>query len=433
MPLLIYGADVNIDKDITIEGLVEKIDDTSWEEFMPKGVDKSCFKDFIKYYDPDIFVAAGKRIRNIVKAADVLEPTERIQKITKLFSCFKNPDKETVLTPWRVVNLHISDCLGGYDFYDEKHENEIDAPRYVDQGKVTEDTLGNCDAKILEINSKSGLYPLYATYSIYRAKCKRYDAKELTSEIKNKLWEETVKNNIFVICKTKMAKYITKRTLVGFKDVPINAHYFDDLLSTIKNKPKLFIMKVKNSNYWKTNEGGTMKFDAVIGNSQYQLQGGSGGNNDAPIYQHFAEVSVKVSSTYVSLINTIKMVWVGRENLLGTFKSYMINNKNLKKLVAFSNSRDIFPNVEIKGGICYYLIDFNYLGDCNYLLVQEGRRGTSVRKLNNFGVLIREVELASIVKKVLGIHANASTIDTIISNDTPLGIGSNPKFSKKNL
>lgn len=431
MPLLIYGTDVNIDEDITIEKLVEEVDDASWEEFMPKGVTKSLFREFIKYYDPDIFVAAGKRIRNIVKSADELEPTERIKKITKLFSCFKNPDKETVLTPWRVVNLHISDCLGGYDFYNEKHTETIDVPRYVNQGKVTDDTLNNCEAKILEINSKSGLYPLYAAYSIYRARCEKYKTQELTSEIKNKLWEETVKNNIFVICKTPMAKYITTRTLVGFKKASINAHYFDDLLSTIKNKPKLFIMKVKNPNYWGLDKGGTMKFDAVIGNPPYQLQGGSGGNNDAPIYQHFAEVSVKVSSTYMSLIIPSRWFAAGRENLLGTFRSYMINNKNLKKLVVFSNSRDIFPNVEIKGGICYYLIDFNYLGDCNYSLVQEGKRSTSVRKLNNFGILIREVELASIVKKVLDINVNASTIDTIISNDTPFGIGSNPKSSKK--
>ena len=34
----------------------------------------------------------------------------------------------------------------------------------------TEKTLGNVNAKILEINSKTGLYPLYCAYSIFRAK-----------------------------------------------------------------------------------------------------------------------------------------------------------------------------------------------------------------------------------------------------------------------
>ena len=80
---------------------------------MPSGVTKEMFKSFIKYYDPEIFVAAGRRIRTTVLSADELSPTERVKKIAQLFACFKNPDKETVLTPWRVVNMHMSDCLGG--------------------------------------------------------------------------------------------------------------------------------------------------------------------------------------------------------------------------------------------------------------------------------------------------------------------------------
>lgn len=37
MPLLIYGANVPIDEDFTIDMLLD-IDDASWSEFMPKGV-----------------------------------------------------------------------------------------------------------------------------------------------------------------------------------------------------------------------------------------------------------------------------------------------------------------------------------------------------------------------------------------------------------
>ena len=71
----------------------------------------------MKYYDRDIFAAAGRRIRSIVQGADVLPPTQRVMQIASLFACFKNPDKETVLNPWRVVNMHMSDTLGGYSFY----------------------------------------------------------------------------------------------------------------------------------------------------------------------------------------------------------------------------------------------------------------------------------------------------------------------------
>lgn len=107
MPLLIYGADIPYDEEITLDRFVDIVDDNSWNEFMPNGVTKNKFKEFKKYYDEEVFIAAGRRIRNIAKEADMLEPTERVKKIASLFSYFKNPDKETVLTPWRVVNMHF--------------------------------------------------------------------------------------------------------------------------------------------------------------------------------------------------------------------------------------------------------------------------------------------------------------------------------------
>src|SRR5699024_4333491 len=108
MPLLIYGADVPYDEEITLDKFVEQVDDSSWKEFMPDDVSKDLYQEFKKYDYEDIFISAGRRIRNIAKEADTLDPTERVKKIASLFSNFKNPDKETVLTPWRVVNMHMS-------------------------------------------------------------------------------------------------------------------------------------------------------------------------------------------------------------------------------------------------------------------------------------------------------------------------------------
>lgn len=168
---------------------------------MPTGVTKEKFKEFQKYYDEDVFVAAGRRIRNIAREADTLEPTERVIKIAGLFKYFKNPDKETVLTPWRVVNMHMSDCLGGWDFYAESHNEEdgLDEPRFVDRGQVTKDVFLEPDTKILEINSKTGLYPLYVTHSVYRAKCMNIKENSLTLEKKKELWLQTVHDNVEMI------------------------------------------------------------------------------------------------------------------------------------------------------------------------------------------------------------------------------------------
>ena len=149
MPLLIYGAELkNEDEEITIDNFASLIDDQSWEEFMPKGVDKGKFEKFKKYYEPDVFREAGKRIREMARAADKFTIEERIERIATIFNTFRNPDKETVLTPWRVVNMHMSDCLGGWCFWDEEFKQMISTPRYVDQGQVTADVF-RTDSHIL--------------------------------------------------------------------------------------------------------------------------------------------------------------------------------------------------------------------------------------------------------------------------------------------
>lgn len=395
IPLLIYGADINKEI-VTIEDLLKDdvIDSDSWEEFMPKGVDKELFKTFIKYYDVDVFNAASQKIRKIVKYADTLAPTQRAEEISKLFSYFKNPDKETVLTPWRVVNMHMGDCLGGYNFFDENFEHDIEIPRFVNQGEVTNETLGNSNAQILEINSKTGLYPLYVTYSIFRSKCPDIDKTPI--EEQRKLWNETVQNNIYVICKTPMAKSITKRTLVGFNDVRINAHYFEDLINTIQHKPKQFVERIKKTNYWNKKDREEMKFDAVVGNPPYQEETNveSKSNGQSPrknVFHLFQMISEKITSNRTALIYP-GIRWMHQSGKgLKQFGADLINSPNLEKIVFYPNARELFQNTEIPDGISMVMTNKNkctngfvyaYKENSNEILLQRDNPGESLLIIN---------------------------------------------------
>lgn len=176
-----------------------------------------------------------------------------------------------------------------------------------------------------------------------------------------------------------------------------------------------------------------MNFDIVIGNPPYQLEGASGGNNDAPIYQIFAKIATSISTQYVSLI--IKSAWftTGRENLLRDFRHHMLTSRTVSRLVVYPNSNILFPDVEIKGGCCFYLEDKKYRGKCEYTLVNNGIEETSMRKLDAFDVLIRDPKVSTIIEKIDEIRKEKGygTVDTIISADTPFGIPSNPRTSKK--
>ncbi len=318
IPLLIYGAEVPLDKDITVDNFTEIIDDASWEEFMPAGVTKDKYKDFAKYYEQDVFVAAGRHIRNQALAADELAPTERVKRLSEIFAQFKNPDKETVLTPWRVVNLHLSTTLGGYRFYDEHFESLLSEPVYVEHGEITNKTLSNPQAKILEINSKTGLYPLYVVYSIFRAKIDNLPINKMNDCTVWDIWKETVEDNLFVICKTPMAKSITKRTLLGYKKGKINAHAFDDLIMQLKEKPEQFKDKVLRGSFW-NKECREMKFDAVVGNPPYQktIKEATDGNNNntVDIYPLFQDIALKLG-VRSCLIYPAKDFQRGAKNIL---------------------------------------------------------------------------------------------------------------------
>ena len=352
MPLLIYGDEnVDIDDDFQIEQLLE-IDDASWAEFMPAGVTKEIFKDFIKFYDKEIFVAAGHRIRNLARSADELNPTERVKKLAEIFSTFKNPDKETVLTPFRVVNLHLSSCLGGWDFFDEEHKFILDTPR-----EIHSDIFSNTNAKILEINSKTGLYPLYVTYSIFRARLGEISENKIALDELQTIWDKTVRDNVFVICKTPMAKAITKRTLIGFRKSHVNAHYFDDLINQLKHKPDKFISQILNNSYWKKGAG-TMKFDAVIGNPPYQ--DATKNTSDNPVYNYFIETSMQLADK-VSLIHPARFLFHAGKTPKD-FNERILNNKHIKIVRYESDCRKFFPTADIKGGIAitYYDAEKNF-------------------------------------------------------------------------
>lgn len=427
IPMLIYGMASDFDKEISINQFIEQVDDNSWEEFMPKGITKEIFKKFKKYYDEDIFIAAGKQLRAKIKGSDELCVLERIKRITDIFNTFKNPDKETVLTPWRVVNMQMSDCLGGYDYYDESYNNLLDIPRFVDQGLITSNTIKNNQSKILEINSKSGLYALYIAYSIFKVKCNKYNDNELTSDLTKSLWLETIEKNVFIICKTPMAKQITKRTLLGYQENTINIHYFEDFISHFKNQSKSLVNKISRANYWNKGEIGKMKFDAIVGNPPYQKSDAGNSSGSSPVYPYFFLTSKLLKPDYISMIMPSR--WFAGGKGLDTFREENLNDTHIEKIIDFVNAKDCFKTVSISGGVCYILWNKNHNDKCKFTNIYNGNKSTMLRFLNEFNLLVRYNEAIQIIRKID--NEGGGNIVKYIYPRNPFGLSSSERGSTK--
>jgi len=421
MPLLIYGAELkNEDEEITIDNFASLIDDQSWEEFMPKGVDKEKFEKFKKYYEPDVFREAGKRIREMARAADKFTIEERIERIATIFNTFHNPDKETVLTPWRVVNMHMSDCLGGWCFWDEEFKQMLSTPRYVDQGKVTADVF-RTDSHILEINSKSGLYPLYVAYNIYR--CRVEEAKKKYGEVgvgfSKSLWDATIEENILVVCKTPMAKSITKRTLAGFRNTRVNAQYYPNLIENISERPEAVVNTFRDGkHFWHINDNQNMKLDAIVGNPPYQVMDGGTTTGAVPVYNKFVDIARKINPYFFSMIMPAK--WYNGGRNLDEFRQSMLSDKHIERLFDYVDSSEIFNTVDVAGGICYFLWSSNHNGACLVTTHNNNVISKHERVLDEYETYIRYYEALSILKKV--ISCTDDYMISTVSSQKPFGL-----------
>ena len=441
IPLLMYGgADAGDPKDeLTVDNFTRKIKDESWTEFMPKGISKEDFNKIRKCFNATRFEEAGKKYRALTREADFMHIDERIRQITEIFSYFRNPDKETVLTPWRVVNMHMSDTIGGWCWYDESFDEKtgmLDTPRYVNQGDVTRQLFDNVDfagevqTKILEINSKTGLYPLYVTYSLFRRRLDEYikaeciDRETLSVQEEQVVWDDIVENNMYVICNTPMAKGITHRTLFGFRQVDQKANIKNvQLIERASKDQEGLVKELKSVGFWKGNSSKQeMKFNAVVGNPPYQIMDGGGtGSSATPIYNKFVDLAKLLNPNNVSMIIPAK--WYTGGKGLDEFRANMLNDKQLIKLFDYEDSRDCFPTVDIAGGVCYFLWNKGSDNKCVVTSILGSFRNESTRYLNEHDTFIRNQKVLDIINKVKSQTFTGFLSQTVYSRK-PFGIRS---------
>lgn len=441
IPLLMYGgADAGDPKDeLTVDNFTRKIKDESWTEFMPKGISKEDFKKIRKCFNATRFEEAGKKYRALTREADFMHIDERIRQITEIFSYFRNPDKETVLTPWRVVNMHMSDTIGGWCWYDESFDEKtgmLSTPRYVDQGDVTRQLFDNVDlagevqTKILEINSKTGLYPLYVTYSLFRRRLEEYikaeciEKETVSVQEEQVVWDDIVENNMYVICNTPMAKGITHRTLFGFRQVDQKANIKNvQLIERASKDQEGLVKELESVGFWKGNSSKQeMKFNAVVGNPPYQIMDGGGtGSSATPIYNKFVDLAKLLNPNNVSMIIPAK--WYTGGKGLDEFRANMLNDKQLIKLFDYEDSRDCFPTVDIAGGVCYFLWNKGSDNKCVVTSILGSFRNESTRYLNEHDTFIRNQKVLDIINKVKSQTFTSFLSQTVYSRK-PFGIRS---------
>lgn len=148
--------------------------------------------------------------------------------------------------------------------------------------------------------------------------------------------------------------------------------------------------------------GEDMQFDVIIGNPPYQLDDGGAGSSAQPIYQKFVESAKALDPRYLSLV--IPARWYAGGKGLNDFRQEMLNDTRLSVIHDYPNTNDVFPGLNVRGGIMYFLwerdrrgnaVVTNHLGGSNL--------GSKTRPLLESGLdtFVRFSAAVDIIRKVV--------------------------------
>lgn len=170
-----------------------------------------------------------------------------------------------------------------------------------------------------------------------------------------------------------------------------------------------------------------LKFDIVVGNPPYQMDGGGGGTNATPLYNLFVNQAKMLNPKHILMITPSR--WMAGGRGLEEYREQMLADRRITSIVDYPVASEIFPGVEVKGGVSYFLWSSDHNSETSVTLVRgDNSSGPVKRNLNEFDVFVRDSRALPILRKVL--TKGYKSFESIVSGDTPFGLASNFKEYK---
>ncbi len=89
----------------------------------------------------------------------------------------------------------------------------------------------------------------------------------------------------------------------------------------------------------------------------------------------------------------------------------------------YPNPKDCFPSANISGGVCYFLWDKAFKGECSFVNIINGQQIKSQRKLDEYDVFVRYNKALTIIHKVVN-SPNFKSLMEIVSTRNPFNLDS---------
>ena len=322
---------------------------------------------FQKHINPFILSELDYKIHNINSLANdsAISPIERASNAMKKFSRLSDSE---IVTPEIVTDKIISGLPA----------------KAVDKNTM-----------LLDIASKQGEF-VYAVY---------------------KKFGKDVANNFYSIPTSKIAYEFTRKVYnlleLDMKLIEENFTSYD----LIKENDLIEADAIKINNK-------KMKFNVIVGNPPYQQSDGGAQASAKPIYNLFVDVAKQLNPSNIAMIMPTR--WFAGGRGLNEFRDQMLNDTHISELHDFLKPELIFQNINLRGGICYFLWDkaydntkeltkvFTYRDDLN------PKMNNRSLKTEDSDILIRHSIGIEMINKINS-HSDFESFEKHISSLRPFG------------
>ena len=214
---------------------------------------------------------------------------------------------------------------------------------------------------------------------------------------------EEVKQNIWSL-PTSGAAYEFTRKVYEFLEMPVDHIFCDFTAYDLIGENKEEYIDILTD----------MNFDVIVGNPPYQSTKATerSGINKAfssAIYPSYVDIGRSMVSKYMTMIIPSRWMTGTGQGITDVWVSELINCNHFIDIRDFYDSTECFKEVELKGGVNYFLYSNSYSGECNYVLHQAGKTYNNKSLLNalGIGIVVRDPHASNVLKKIIDVEGDS--------------------------
>ena len=255
-----------------------------------------------------------------------------------IFELIPNQKTNQIFTPKKVVQMMINNL--------EEHDPKL---------------FTRTDSTFIDLYMKSGMYITEIVKKLFHNTRKHYQSDE-------DCLKHILENQVYGLAPTPILQGITQSYIFGF-DVENKISRNNFVQHDITPEAQQGTAKEKLQKLFNLKEN--MKFDAVVGNPPYQENISDVADNKSlskQLFPLFIEEGIKLQPKYLCLITPSR--WFtgdAQDKSFLKLRQFIKSNNKISKIVNYPNSKDVFSNVVIKGGVNYFIYDDKHTGKVNFV------------------------------------------------------------------